>query len=378
MKDDLLAGSKSAFFCLLLILLPNLEWLCFWDPHSAVVMTQEQRDPQSGSLALSRLKTIELQHDDIEDGEDIMSVLSFAALPCVRKLCGHMVTGTLESLPDTDDCLHSEASDLCPAIKIKATEGPDYQLKLCVMWPYAEYLSNVETLYFTYSNISSEKLDLLLPAFKNHKACRYTDGGTTVGDEPFLPLNMVRALLTHQGRSFEYLRVRDCVFGGRPTYVESLSELQALKKVELKMSLLSRTSRDEPASASDKDVTEAEVQGKRAVIKFVDFLPSSVEEFTIILPMPRTGVHLIAALKEMFEGFVERHSEQLPNLRRMRLVSKRPRVVNLWEKMGRDARIEAEILLNEGTKTDEVAVANIADFLKRRTDGETLKEGDPV
>ena len=88
MRDSLLEGFDDAFFCLLLVLLPNLQKFNFWNPQSQVVSAMVWRIvvvamkiQNLGKLgsALSRLTTVELHHEHPEFRVDPDFAIPFAA-----------------------------------------------------------------------------------------------------------------------------------------------------------------------------------------------------------------------------------------------------------------------------------------------------------
>jgi hypothetical protein len=131
-RDWLLEGLDDAFFCLLLVLLPNIQQLNFWDPSSHIVsatiwrivnVVVQAHNVGNDGFALSHLRTVQLRHDDRELGVDLDFAIPFAGLPSVRTLCGHMVRGSpaAATAPDNaaDDhnelCQNFQAGKQCPS-----------------------------------------------------------------------------------------------------------------------------------------------------------------------------------------------------------------------------------------------------------------------
>jgi hypothetical protein len=191
MCDSLLEGLDDAFFCLLLVLLPNIQELNFWDPSSHIVsatiwrivdvVAQAQNVGKEG-FALSHLKTVQLHC--VESGVDLDFAIPFAGIPSVRTLCVREVRG-------------SSVAATAPG---NAADDHD-ELKTCSVWPRASGLSQVETLELDCSKISSRTIELLLPAFKNLRRFKYGNAGSLFDGETYKPQNVVKAHLKYHAHS---------------------------------------------------------------------------------------------------------------------------------------------------------------------------------
>jgi hypothetical protein len=399
-RDSLLAGEDAAFFGLLLVLLPNLQKLRL-DPVPTPGLRSLIRTitnvtlcngAQKGSTnhALSRLNTVELRHWDPENGADIDVAMTLAALPSMRTLSFYVVFNTPLSGPRRDSdlnqpCVHSEANTPCPIVTlIDGRHITDH--RTCALWPYAAGISNVETMDFEYSALSTATVELLLPAFRSLKKFKYQAG---LGYPPTL----VNALQKYQGQSLEHLEMENLrAHLGSAGCLGGLRLFGALKVVRLDSSFVAELVRLKPSlpqgtpfvNANGTLVTPmiAEVSGPSAresndevaTIKLVDFLPASIEEFYL------TVYEIILHLEPIFKDFVAQHAEALPNLRRLGLKHGSRANVDLWEKMGREAGIEVNIRLacrypHRGN-TKEMK-AGMGAFLERRSRGEEWRDGDP-
>ena len=269
-----------------------------------------------------------------------------------------MVTGEPSAGPRNGSdlelpCVHSQAGAACPTVTLETSEDGQLAFRTCSMRPYAVGISNAETLDYSYSNISSEAVGLLLPAFKNLKTFKYDNGGSIVGYEPFEPQEYVCALQKYQGHSLQYLRIGDEVEDDETACFESLRQFQALKIVKLASSLLpkpvgaSPPSQEGSPTVNDNSifvtptsagfgVSSNRDEGEIAISKLVDFLPASIAHFCLTMESSHTH------LEPMFEGSVEQHAEALPNLRLHCLNYGKDGDIKLWEKMGRDAGVEVE------------------------------------
>ena len=84
-------------------------------------------------------------------------------------------------------------------------------------------------------------------------------------------------------------------------------------------------------------------------------------------------------MEAAFEGFVERHEEALPELKRLWLESESEdtSAVTFGEKMGHETGLDVEVSRYAGARNTEEMEAGIAAFLQRRTEGEALRQDDP-
>lgn len=402
-RDSLLAGKDAAFFGLLLVLLPNLQKL-YLDPVPTSGLRSLIRKitdvtlcngAQKGSTnhALSRLNTVELRYWEPENGADIDVAMTLAALPSMRTLCGYLVFATPPSGPRrgsdlNQPCVHSEANMPCPIVTL---DNGRYKTnyRTCALWPYAAGISNVETMDFVYSSLSTAAVELLLPAFRSLKKFKYQNAGPGVG----YPLKLVNALQKYQRQSLEHLEMENLWAGLESAEcLGSLRPFETLKVVRLDSSFVAELVRPKPslrqgtpfANANGTLVTPMiaevsgpsarECNGEVATIKLVDFLPASIEEFC--LTEYGTDLHL----EPIFKDFVAQHAEALPNLRRLGLKRGSHANADLWEKMGREAGIEVNIrlpCLHPHCENTKEMKAGMGAFLERRSRGEQWRDGDP-
>ncbi len=144
---------------------------------------------------------------------------------------------------------------------------------------------------------------------------------------------MVRALLKYHSNALEEPKVNDMDVGGTvgSVFIETLRGFQLLKTIKLDMASLVR-----PADESSDDVLmeEADV----ITSKFVEFLPASTTIFKLDAAKRSAhggaSNHNLPDLENMFEGFVGRHAEALPNLQQLCLRSKNADMNRLWAQMG--------------------------------------------
>lgn len=375
-RDSLLKGLDDAFFCLLLVLLPNIQKLDFWNLSSHIVsatvwrivnvVAQAQNVGNEG-FALSHLKTVQLQQHDMELGVDLDFAIPFAGLPSVRTLCGDMVRGrtAVATVPgnaadDHDElCQNFKAGKRCPVIRLDIGQGERRRYKTCSVWPHAPGLSQVETLHFDYSNITPQTIELLLPAFKNLRRFEYENGGSGVIAETFMPQNVVKALLKYQAHSLQHLEITDGDGECEPTFVEDLREFQVLKFVSLDMDLLC------------KDFWDSGVRGV-TVTRLIDFLPPSIETLCF------TCCDDLEEMEVVFEGFAERRADAIPKLKRLCFVCSLENVIRLAEKIGREAGLEVEIQRYKRATNTEAMEAAMDDFLERRSQGKRWRGCDPL
>ena len=254
-QEALLAHPNQAYYAaLLLILLPNLRSLamkgmCYdCEPISELVeaIGKANRDRSSAvhESALSKLRSISINHCDTEDGQDITVYTPFVPLPSLRSLHGRMIC---------EDFF----KDYPPSPLVAGDIRPIRQ-------------SQIEEIKIFYSGVSSEAWRWLLKPIKNLKKFTYEHGGSVVGYVDYDCFGIVAILREHACHSLEHLDLT-CILGYHEDeqYVGDLKAFYNLRVLRLHAAAF--CSYDE-----DEEITD------RKYLRLADLLTASIEAITLV------------------------------------------------------------------------------------------------
>lgn len=287
-------GYRAAMIGLLLLLLPNLETICFnsytWNASSLdeILDTVASRDlygHPARAKALTRLSQIQIlgARDNVA-GEDFWYLLPFAALPSMRT-----IFGTFVSSPDD-----------------KPME-----------WPPSFRSSHVTEITLQHSGIEVQHLTQLLSSVSALKRFTYSHNQGLDNDNASMKAHkIIGALLEHAEHSLEYLALTGhCDFRDAEEDKHynkgSLQGFRVLKEVFLHSDIYVD---QVPYDGSSPDPDEG-IYGERSkdVIRaLVDVLPPSIE--TVQLVGRRLSGHLSGHLSHLLANLWEQKDLRLPKL----------------------------------------------------------------
>ncbi|KAI4098042.1 MAG: hypothetical protein LQ339_006610 [Xanthoria mediterranea] len=282
-QEALLAHPNQAHYAaLLLTLLPNLrsmamKGMCYdCEPISELVeaIGRANRDRSSAvyESALSKLRSISIDHWENEFGQDITVYTPFVPLPSLRLLHGRRICG--EFYPDE-----------APSALVDGDIRPIRQ-------------SQVEEIKITCSSVGSKAWRSLLKPIKNLKKFTYEHVGAVVGLAYYDCLAIMAILRENACHSLEHLDLTCMLehYDGEQ-YVGDLKAFYNLRVLRLHAAAF--CSYDEDEETTDREY-----------LRLADLLPASIEAVTLIGWFDRDG-----AID--FRGEVAEERDKLPKLKRI-------------------------------------------------------------
>ena len=280
-QEALLAHPNQAHYAaLLLTLLPNLrsmamKGMCYdcepiTEMVEAIVKANRDRSSTVHESALSKLRSISINHWDTEDGQDITVYTPFVLLPSIRLLHGRMICG--ESFPDE-----------APSALVDGDIRPIRQ-------------SQVEEIKIFYSAVGSEAWRSLLKPIKNLKKFTYEHAGAVVGFADYDCLAIMAILREHACHSLEHLDLM-CNLDdlADEQYVGDLKDFHNLRVLRLNAVAFY----DENEGITDE-----------GYLRLTDTLPASIEAVTLVSWFHHDGAY-------DFLGQLADERHKLPKLKRI-------------------------------------------------------------
>lgn len=276
-RDRMLACHSGSDVAMLLTLLPNLEWLAITGYISESPEIQLQlidltislivQDAIAGlSHPLSNLRTVFIQLY-ASPAFSVQTLAPFIALPSLERLLTY--------------------SDWA---------GPPHQ---DYNWPYGPHQSNLQTfeLFDTFTNPS--QLQRILLPMRQLRSFRYLNDDGFCEYLPFLDTaGCVRSLIDCVGPTLEELTFTGR--SGRHTAFESLKAFPKLKRLEIRLVLLSN-----PRESS-------------SCPRLIDILPPTLQDLILWCDTASCPLHT----DRLFEGFSTHPKQALPKLERLNLVER--------------------------------------------------------
>ena len=212
-------GDEDPAIALLLTLLPNLkDLLIFLSVHDLNVVkklvqkaafhaiktrsTDTAKSHGDSQPILSKLRRVNILHNDSEGGETLDNFRPFALLPSMRHLMGFMI----ERQPSYDPFPTQRVRSKIMLRNQKI--WPHAPTMWCSsMWPYPPSVSNVETIKFDHSAIHASKFSQFLCAFKHLRNLDYQDGSAIVGYSPCNSHKLLKNMPNAVKNSLETLKL---------------------------------------------------------------------------------------------------------------------------------------------------------------------------
>lgn len=280
-RQYLKEGTRGAFFCLLLLLLPNLEqihltYTSFDDEILENLLEMvaggiHYPDETSSPTALTKLSRVFLKGPEevLAPGQIIASL---AALPSLRTLIATSFCADSESYPIIDD----------------------------LGWPYEQHISGITELNLQSSNVSVASFVQLLGGIKCLKSFTYD---CLYGDFYGVPVSrVIGMLLEHAKASLEFV-----AFTGRHRYVKrgscSFKQFKVLKEIRMHSAYFFKN-----AGAYQSTGGWVLGDGSRGTKRLVDLLPASIRSVQIDGALESADVALL------LEGLTEHKADFVPHL----------------------------------------------------------------